>query len=360
MTIYKPFLKLKQNELQAISDLTPDVISTIAPFFDIPRVSKIQTEKMIIDRLQLGLSQLDKTAQKYDKLNFFIDNYDLDDNILLQQTHQYSYILDNFAHLNSIPVIALNRVQEHNATAISYAEKRSRSIGLRLQLDDMESFALAQPDLKSLWHSMQGIIENIHVFLDFRYIEDEKNSSSIANAFLKKFTKEFSFTTVSSTGSSIPANISNLIKTNKTLEFRRSEIGIWENIRSQSQLDHLNFGDYAVVSPDYSDAEIGAQLLRQVSTPKVFYPFGNSFFAARGVSFESSPLGNNQFFELADKIEQHQSYRQPPYSIGDDYIYRRSSKSPNKPLKGGTQGSWTKAMTSAHITFVSRWLRGLP
>lgn len=360
MTIYTPFLKLKQNELQAIASLATDIASTIRPLLDIPRPSKTPTEADILDRLRLGDKELGKMITTHDDMEFFLDNYDLDDTVLLNGRPQYEAILDTFSAHNPIPVLALNRVTNHNASAIAFASARSKSVGLRLHIGDIESFALAEKSLDDLWAAMKWKIESVHLLLDFRYLDSDVDVLPITIAFINKFNAKYATSSITSTGSIIPANISELIKTNNSLEVERREITLWEALRAEPGLSQLIFGDYCVVSPDYSDAELDPRLLRQVSTPKVFYPFAKSMFVSRGSSFESHPKGNGQYFDLADSIVTRPYYRKEPYSAGDRYIYVRSSLSPSRPAKAGTQGSWTKAMTNAHITYVSRALRGLP
>lgn len=360
MKIYTPFLKLKQNELQAVADMDADVISSIRPAFDIPRPSKSPSEADILERLRLGYKELAKTLSQHENLTFFIDNYDLDDTVTLLGRPQYDFILDLMKSLAPTPVVAMNRVPDHNISAIRFAEAFGRRVGLRLQQEEMESFFLLEPKLDQLFLSMKGKVDHVDVLVDFRCITSPGDAAATAKFFLAKYLTKYKAASIACTGSVIPANISELVKTNSRIEVERQEILAWEALKASPGLENIIFGDYGVVSPDYSDAEIGQQLLRQVSTPKVFYPFERSFYIARGSSFESHPKGNDQFFDLADDIANHRAYRQSAYSMGDAYVFARSAKSLNKPKKAGSQGSWTKAMTIAHVTFVSRRLRGLP
>ena len=149
------------------------------------------------------------------------------------------------------------------------------------------------------------------------------------------------------------------LKTNSKIEVDRVELQLWLALKNAGHTQ-VTFGDYGIVSPDYSDAELQPWLLRQVSTPKAFYCFDDRLYATRGSSLETHPLGNGQFFGLADDIVAHRGFRGRPYSDGDKYIFDRSLASNNKPLKAGSQGSWTKAMTTAHLTFMINRLGGPP
>ncbi|MOA28998.1 hypothetical protein D3C78_1499850 [compost metagenome] len=87
-----------------------------------------------------------------------------------------------------------------------------------------------------------------------------------------------------------------------------------------------------------------------VSTPKVFYPYGDQFYISRGRRFSSHGYG--QYFSISDDIVGQAFYRGAAYSYGDQYIHDRSYLSACKPAKGGSPSTWIKSLTAAHITFI--------
>jgi len=114
MPKYIPFLKLKQNELQSLSELKFSIQEKIRPFFDVPRTSKNQSAAEIYERLDLGIGQLQKLIKQRGMFEFYVDSFDLDDSILLKGLGQYAYILSRFAEFRAIPVVALDRIDAHN------------------------------------------------------------------------------------------------------------------------------------------------------------------------------------------------------------------------------------------------------
>jgi len=357
MIIYTPFLKLKQNELQAIGELSPDVVHSLRPLYDVPRTSKNLTDKNIIERIQKGAKELKKLNNKYPGIPFYLDNYDLDDTILLNGHSQYGHIIRSFHEFNPIPIAALNRVPEHNEFAIQYAKEHSKIIAVRLQKQDIESFKLSEKELREIWKHLDPGAIDIHVLLDFRHLTDVEGAELISKKFLSSFKGKFHASLMCMTGSPIPANITELVATGASTSIDRPEFKLWSALKKEEGFNELIYGDYGVISPEYSDAELDPRILRQVSTPKVFYSYGGSFFVSRGYSLDKHPNGNGQFFTIADEIVEKSFYRKSAYSFGDKYVFDRSYLSPQKPLKAGSQGSWIKAMTAAHITFISRSLR---
>ncbi|WP_095190400.1 beta family protein [Pseudomonas sp. Irchel 3E19] len=350
MIKYSPFLKLKLNEAKALEELPSHIAGQIRPLFDIPRTTKIQSEAGIIKRIDMGLKCLKNLYEEKHAIEFYIDNHDIDDDVHLNGMHQYEYILSRFFNFNPIPVLALDRNANHNTAAFSYLAKKGGKVAIRLQREDIESYKLTKSDVVSLYGEIAKYnVTEVHLLLDLRVISDVNSDFAIVNSFLDGFTKDFSYGNLIVSGSIIPSNIAGLIGTSKQLHVHRNEKLLWNRVVSQFP---VQFGDYGVVSPDYSDADLDPKLLRLVSTPKVFYPYADSFFILRGSSLHTNPKGNNQFFDIADMIVPEAFYRTMTYSYGDKYIHDRSYLSAKKPAKAGSQGSWIKGMLCAHITYI--------
>lgn len=350
---YSPFLKLKQNEVKAIEELDDAVACAIRPLFDIPRTTKNQSEAGVVKRIDMGHSSLEKLYENLSadvNLEFYIDNHDIDDDILISGICQYSYILNKFKSYEPIPVLAFDRNPSHNASALNYLATTKGKIALRLQREDLESYKLSKPAIDEIMKNVAGCgCEEVHLLIDLRLVSDHISDAVILDRFLKEICKDYFFDAVISAGSIIPSNISELIKTDASKHEIRKDKEVWDLIQAKHD---VQFGDYGVVSPDYSDADLDPKLLRLVSTPKVFYSYLNNFFVVRGSSLHYNPKGNNQFFDIADAIAVEAFYRKAPYSYGDKYINDRSTLSPKRPAKAGSQGSWIKATLAAHITYI--------
>lgn len=356
MSKYIPFLKFKQNEIQALGKIDSHTTSRIRPFFDIPRTSKNQSDVEIKKRINLGIKHLSKLITEKGDFEFYIDNFDLDDDIELDGVSQYRNILGRFIEFNAIPVLALDRHIDHNSAAFDYLETIGGNAAVRLQLEDIESYSITQCKLIPLWQKFTQIgVDGIHLIIDFRYINNENIDAPAAQLikFIKKFIAEFSVEKIIITGSTIPAIIGNLIPTDASINVYRREFILWKLVLANLNINKVLFGDYGVVSPDYADIDLDPRLFRRISTPKAFYPYDHMLFAVRGTSFQAHPAGNGQYFLIASSIEQQSFFRKGLYSYGDRYIFERSSKSVKKPNKAGSPGSWVKATLVSHITFVA-------
>lgn len=353
MINYIPFVKFKQNEIQAIATLDKEIASKIRPMFDVPRPSKNMNEAGILERIALGKKHLDKATESLGSLEFYIDNYDLDESITLKGDAQYRHLLHALLPHKPIPVAGIERSASHNNAALGFAAAHTGKIALRIQKEDLESYAASKARLETFYKAASQKDLETHTFIDLRIISDADHSAAVASRFIKKLASDFGVGTLACTGSIIPANISDLIATKSQAHLERLEFTAWLKLRSGVDTK-LIFGDYGVVSPDYSDAELDPRILRQVSTPKAFYPYSNLFFVTRGSSLEKHPQGNGQYFDIADDIAKLKAYRNKPYSFGDEYIHDRSYLSTNKPNKAGSPGSWVKATLAAHITYIVR------
>ena len=349
MIKYSPFLKLKSNEAKALESLQKEVSIYVRPLFDIPRTSKIQTEQGIIKRIEMGFKSITELYRKQ-PIEFYLDNNDIDDDITLSGSNQYEYILLKFSEFKPIPVLALDRNSNHNIAALSHLSEHGGKIAIRLQKEDLESYKLTKPEIVNLYSKINKTqTTEIHILLDLRLIDNVDTDHSLVEKFLSQFVVDFAFDTIISAGSIIPSNISTLISTNKISHKPRNEKLVWRKLLPRF---NIQFGDYGVVSPDYSDADLDPKLLRLVSTPKVFYTYLDNFYILRGSSLHTHPRGNNQFFDIADKIVPEVFFRDPTYSDGDKYIHDRSYLSLKRPPKAGSQGSWIKGMLSSHITYI--------
>lgn len=353
MSSYTPFLKFKQNEILALSKLSKDKKASIIPFFDIPR-PKEQNAAKIIERLEIGLAKIE---QHVSDATFYVDNFDLDDAVFLGGVPQYRYILGTLSHLDVVPVVALNRHKDHNDAALSFVKDQGRSVAVRLTQEDIESYKISKPDLLTLW---SGIIDakpqEIHLVMDFRVISmDIDVLRDMASNFLASFSTDFAVDRIVITGSSIPPMITSLLATNADVSIERHEWHLWKKINKllpKSFASISGFGDYGLVSPEYSDIDLDPKIMQSVATPKVFYTYSSKHFVVRGGAFKTHPDGYRQYYSIANTIAGKPYFRHAAYSYGEQYIHDRSWLAAPKARKGGSPGSWLKATLASHITFI--------
>ncbi|WP_082746861.1 beta family protein [Burkholderia sp. MSMB1826] len=353
MPEYTPFLKFKQNEISALAEFERYRNKSVVPFFDIPRPKDI-SESEILDRIRIGVRQIERHLPD---ANFYIDNFDLDDSINLNGKNQYTYILQAVSHLNAIPVVALNRDGSHNPAALTAVQKIGCDVAIRLTIEDIESYKLTKPDLVAIWPLLiDAKPREIHVIIDFRVIASDLDKlKDVAVNFVNSLCADFYVDRIVFTGSSIPPVITAILSTNSSTSIERQEWHLWKKIEaslSKSILSKSNFGDYGLVSPEYSDLDLEIWLVQGVAAPKVFYTYDTRYFVVRGGAFKTHPNGYGQYFDIADAIVAKPFYRKPAYSFGDKYIYDRSTLTTKRAKRGGSPSSWLKATLSSHITFI--------
>jgi hypothetical protein len=351
MSRYIPFLKMKQNEVGALYELSLDIREQIIPFFDIPR-PKDDSEDALIDVIRKAKNNADR---KLKGKEFYVDNYDLDDTQLLTGVSQYAYILNELKEHAIIPVVAVNRDSSHNRDALNRVDSDHGKVALRLTGKDVESYRLAKSELTSLNVAIQAAKPSeIHLVIDFRVIrEDLSLLATAAVSFLTSFCSDFSVDRVILTSSTIPPNIRDLLETDSSVIIRRDEVNLWNKVAAgvdDGLRGRLIYADYGHVSPDYTDADMEDWLIQKVSTPKVFYTFDENYYIRRGSSFQSHPQGHGQYFAIADDLSEQDFFRDPSYSFGEKYIFERSSKAVPRVLRSGAPGSWLKATLSSHFT----------
>lgn len=357
MQTYTPFLKLKQNEISAIYEMEQKWTGFIVPFFDLPRPNE-NNETVILSRLEAGKKQLTKSLTNTE---FYIDNFDVDDSISLRGVPQYEFILESLKDLKSIPVLGLNRDTTHNVAAFSFISKHSRKIAIRLTSEDIESYRLSKPALLDIWKGIRATSpQEVHLILDFRVISTPTDDLyRRAELFLNQFIEDFQVDLYIFSGSSIPAIITAVLNTNSNRSIDRHEWELWGLLKTRLQeriVAKACFGDYGVVSPDYTDIDLEVWLMQSVAAPKAFYTYDGKFFVVRGSAFKTHPNGYKQYYAIADAIVSKRFFREHTYSYGEKYIHERSYKATNPAPKSGSPSSWLKATLISHMSFIANSL----
>ena len=351
MIKYIPFLKFKQNELQGVAQLDSGIRNQIVPLYDVPRSQNIMTEAEIFKRIRLAATELKKSKDTDSEYYFFVDNIDIDESISLTGVDQYRYMLNALKDYQLIPVVALDRSPDHNVAAFDFIKTNPGSLGVRLQETDIESYAITKPRLDLLWNEIRAAQPtDVVLLIDLRIVDDPAGSQRKVERFLSRFKQEFQVEAMSISGSVIPGNIANLIGTDAKKHVVREEYRLWRSLTSSPDYQHILYGDYGVISQEYSDLDLDPELMNGVSTPKVFYTYSDKFYISRGRRFKTH--GHRQYFDISDDIVGQAFYRGAAYSFGDQYIHDRSHLSARRPPKAGSPSTWIKSLTAAHITFI--------
>lgn len=189
--------------------------------------------------------------------------------------------------------------------------------------------------------------DEIDLILDCRVCSglDVSLTAQQIAAFARKFCNSYDVRRVIITGSSIPSSLRDLVKPNSTETVTRLEIAIISKARGLADVD-LVAGDYATVSPFFSDADFDPWLFQKVTAPRLIYSFNHSHYIARGVSLKSG--GQAQYVGLTKALCEQVFYRGRGYSAGEDYFDDKRRRIGNN----ATNGTVVTPSIVAHITYM--------
>lgn len=348
---YVPFLKLKQNEIRAIGDLDIKVNEDMIPFFDITQIENLD-DNLLEENLILRKKDIEKNIDS-SKL-FYIDNYDQQDS----PNCNYKLVLETYKELNIIPVIGIDRDDEHINSVTNYLNTKNsnKKLAIRFNTNDIESFNIIQEEIEEYLMPCIKLCVELHIIIDLRIINDN-NINYLKNRivkFIEDIEKNLICNKIIITSSVFPPTIGEIIKTNQIMTINRLEHTLWEKIIKELPIHNkLIFGDYTIVSPDYAEPTISMNIIQNVMSPKVIYTDKNSYYILRGNAFKSSKYGFDQYFIIAQNIIKQKFFRGDKYSLGDKYIYDRGIIPRLKEVKkGGNPSSWIRNTICIHVTFI--------
>lgn len=358
---YIPFLKLKVSEIGALKELKANKKEGLVPFFDFPRKKpkksrhKTATAK---DKNDLFYSDLNRLEIKF-KLNlswikeFYLDNYDLEDGISIDGRYNYYNIIEKFSKFGMIPVIALDRNVEHiNAIKNGFINNlfQHKKIAIRLTREYFSNYLLFKEELLDLIDELNLYVTSFDFIFDCRVCKkgDSDSLSKKIIAFTDSLLKEkIPFGYIITTGSMIPASISELIKTQSELDLEREEIKVFTSVNEHFDfIMDIYFGDYGAVSPEYSDIELFDEDMQNITTAKLIYPYSDRIFVKRGGRVKGDKYQYNEFAEYI--INSSKFYRGKDFSTGDLFLYQKA----NYEGKSVTAASIVKPLVNIHLSYM--------
>ncbi len=345
MIRYVPFLKAKRGELNAVGELSPEIKQAICPLFDFPRKKEeydVGTYTATTHNIVTGLKKHWGADAE-----FYFDDLDISQTLTLEGEHRYAYGLKALGGLQVIPVVALDRISHNAAVARLKREGEIASgiVAFRAEPGDFEDFDKDRIDY-DLGNAFVEF-EAIDLILDCRLctgLNVSQAAQQIAT-FAKKFCNAYdNVRRVIVTGSSIPASLGDIVKSTTTKVLERCELAILAKARDLTDID-LVCGDYATVSPFYSDAEFEPELFPKVTSPRLIYSFDHSHYISRGRSLATG--GPGQYLGLTGALCR-QGFFRLRYSTGDNYFYEKS----RGIGRYATNGTVVKPSVVAHITYM--------
>jgi hypothetical protein len=347
---YVPFLKFKGNEVAALKALDKELKVGLTPFFDIPKRDEMTEDdfaSMVTKAAKSAAANLENIEA------FFLDNFDIADELLIDGNDNYAFILEAFKDLPFIPVIGLDRTAHRNQLVFGGRAAgiiKMDTIGIRLHGDDFLNFELVRDELDDLIAPNKKLFNNWVLILDNRfclYSDVKKRSADLTN-FIIAISRVYSFERVILTGSSVPASISEILAVGADLNHHRVELDIYRSVRNGTKEFDINLGDYTVVSPLYSDANIPKEAMQNVITAKITYSYKDVHYFARGASIKTHPRGPLQYNDIAKHIISKAFYRGAPYSFGDQFLDEKANFIGNNV----TANSILKPTINLHMAFM--------
>ena len=249
-----------------------------------------------------------------------------------------------------IPVVALDRLT-HNAAVASLksnGEISADTVAFRADHDDFEDFDGNEDQIDYDLANVFSEFESIDLILDCRLctgLNILETAQQIAT-FARKFCDLYNVRRVIVTGSSIPPSSSDVLDINSNCTLPRRELAIIGQARALSAVD-LVAGDYATVSPFYSDVDLDPRIMQRVMTARLAYTLKGYHYFIRGSSVGLD--GYEQYFNLAQTLCGQSFFRGKTYSLGDRYLDEKSRRLGNNC----TPGAVIKPSVVAHITYMA-------
>lgn len=347
---YRPFLKLKVNEIGALAELSPDIKKDLIPFLDLPKKENSDEEDFCLS-VQKAAKSVEKHLSGFQSI--FLDNYDIDDGLLVDGDDNYQFVIEAFKDIEFIPVLGLDRTPRHNQLVfdnVLAGNIKSSTVAIRLQHEDFETFELVEDQLAQLIHQGCELFKSWTLILDNRLclkIDADERSVELLR-FIAKAKRKFSFSEVVICGSSIPSSIGEILAVQQELTHPRVELAIYQLVQQEKPHPNLYLGDYTIVSPLYSDLDIPKESLRTVTAPKIAYSYDKTHYITRGGSLQRHARGAFQYNDLAQSLIAKPFYRGARYSFGDNFLLEKS-KSLGKQV---TPSSILKPTINAHMTYM--------
>lgn len=346
MIHYTPFLKAKQGERAAMGELAPEVKRGICPLFDFPRNTPDYDEVdygTTTSRIVAGL----KKHWGAD-LEFYFDDLDIAQKLIVEGEHQYAYVLKALYGLRVIPVVALDRISHNAAVARLKREDEIASdvVAFRAEQGDFEDFDDKEDQIDYDLAAVFNQFKAIDLIFDCRLCSglDVFTTAQQIATFSQKFCAVYPVRRVIVAGSSIPPSIRDVLGTHDVIALPRRELEIIARARDLVDVNVVA-GDYATVSPFYTDVHFDPKLLPKVTAPRLIYAFDHSHYIARGTSLASG--GYEQYVGLTSGLCK-QAFFRSGYSSGEAYFYAKSKGMGGRAMNNTV----VKPSVVAHITYM--------
>lgn len=272
---------------------------------------------------------------------FYLDDYDIDNDLFVNGEQSYGFVIKQFQFFPFIPVIGIDRSLERNEIVFSNKEYiQSDTVAIRIVGDDLQTGLF---DFKNLAKKAKENFSHIELIIDLKILPEAADLSDYFGKISKFLQKVEDFSKIIITGSSIPKSIGELVSTNQIKNITRKELELFKMLNAT--YPNLIYGDYTIVSPYYSDVDMPAEMLLNITAAKVIYSYEKFHHVYRGETLKS---GNyQQFKDFCEDISTQSFFRGVNYSYGDNFISNAKDRDSNI-----TQSSILAPTINAHISYM--------
>lgn len=355
MDNYVPFLKFKPNEIIALGELDSDIFESVVPFFDYPRPNSEKTDDDFISDVE----RLSRSVKKHisNVQEMYLDTYDYDHDSEFDGKYSYYKLIESIENIKVIPVVSIDRSQKHINSVLDLVADgvvEEDIVALRFTIEDFMNYEVVKDEILEMLSEVFEAFDEVDLLFDCRVctsFENEVVCQSIYD-FAISFGQDHSVRKMVVTGSSIPASISEVLSVNSEHYMDRKEIQIYRGVVDLAKgREDFIFGDYATVSPNYSDVNVLPEMMQNIMTAKLTYSFEDRHFFIRGGGIRTN--GYQQYFDLAEQLVSKDFFRGEDYSTGDAYFEQKSRREGSNCMPG----TIIKPSVNAHITYI---VRGCP
>lgn len=333
--VYTPVLRWKPAEQGALAQLSRKQREGIKPLIEVmpPRTKK----KPVRFSTAVARSIVGAWGPRRE---FFVDFS------RVMSTVQVREIVDAISALEesgAMPTIVIPMQRNSFVGELSqWLAQHSHRLSIRIDNAALVSTTL-QRDIAAIIAGVKRNSDDVDVLLDFGSMTDGTSMQRTAE-LVAKMARWSSATIV---GGSFPPDLAGLAKNDQHL-LPRSEWLAWESLDRRAIQSPCRFGDYTVVTADFSEPPPRANF-----SASIRYTTQRDFVVMRGEGvFNDEGAGFDQYPAQARMLSLRGEYCGAQFSAGDRYILEMGGQT----AKTGTAETWLRAGINHHIVFVGRQL----
>lgn len=335
MKKYYPILLSKAGELTALSNLSENVKTEIAPVLQILDGTLSNVESFLIDRWNFESNSIYLDLSLYENLE--------DEIVSIRDLFQN--LVDNDIHLT--PVIQENSPNSFIEMIRDFATTNSLNVCIRVS-NETGGFINFTNRINSMLNNLGFESSNISLLLDLGYAQNHNYNTLATVAILTIQTllqNNSNWENIILSSGSFPENLNGFVP-NNVYHIDRYEWQVWNLIQSEENIrEFIKYSDYGTKNPIYSETNF-------LGTSSIKYTTENHFVIYRGELPQNNPLGMGQYIEKGSQLIQTSDYSGNEFSWGDKRIYDIVQEN-NRP---GNPRTWVEISQNHHITLLHNLL----